>query len=214
MPADRPLEARVRARLTDLARLRPASDACAHPSGSTSPPTTTSGCPSHPRVTAAFVAGIERGGVRQHRVAAAARRARCLCGRRAAVRRVQGDRAVAVLLVRLPRQPRRADDAAGGGRRHLLRRAATTPASSTASRLSRAEARHLSAQRRRRRSRACSRRRPVRGHRFVVVESLFSMDGDEAPLAEYARICREHRRHADRGRGARRRRLRRARHAA
>ncbi len=32
---------------------------------------------------------------------------------------------------------------------------------------------------------------PCTGHRFVVVESLFSMDGDEASLVEYARLCRD-----------------------
>jgi 8-amino-7-oxononanoate synthase len=32
----------------------------------------------------------------------------------------------------------------------------------------------------------------AKGNRFVVVESLYSMDGDEAPLVEIAEICRRH----------------------
>jgi 8-amino-7-oxononanoate synthase len=32
---------------------------------------------------------------------------------------------------------------------------------------------------------------PAAGQRFVVVESLFSMDGDEAPLGAYAEICQK-----------------------
>jgi len=35
------------------------------------------------------------------------------------------------------------------------------------------------------------RRTPCSGHRFVVVESLFSMDGDRAPVGEYAATCEE-----------------------
>jgi len=33
---------------------------------------------------------------------------------------------------------------------------------------------------------------PCSGVRFVVVESLYSMDGDMAPLADYLAICRAH----------------------
>ncbi len=51
---------------------------------------------------------------------------------------------------------------------------------------------------------------PGGGQAFVVVESLYSMDGDIAPLRRLRGAVPGHRRGADRRRGARRRRLRRA----
>ena len=72
----------------------------------------------------------------------------------------------------------------------------------------RAQRRRRDAPRHRKRgSRVGSFFRPLRaesrGECFVVVESLFSMDGDEAPLADYAGDMRGDRRPPDRRRGAR-----------
>ena len=81
------------------------------------------GLAAHPRLQARHDRRRRAARLRQHRIAAAARRARGVLGGRTKVRRLQAHRTGALFLERLPRQPRRPDDAAGDRRRHLFGRA-------------------------------------------------------------------------------------------
>ena len=119
------------------------------------------------------------------RVAPAARRARA-SPRRAPVRPVQGHRAGAVFLERLPGQHRRADDAGRDRRRDVLGRAEPRQPDRRHAAVARPRGR-VSAQRRPAAGTAACRVVRRAGVRFVVVESLFSMDGDVAPLADTRR---------------------------
>ena len=148
------------------------------------------GLATHPRVTERMIDGGRARGRGQHWLAAAARRARGFARDRARFARFKGTERslyfssgyLANLAV-LTTFAEAGDVILSDERNHA--------SLIDGIRLSRGAARHLRAQRRRPslRARCSTDARRRRASAFVVVESLFSMDGDEAPLDEYAELC-------------------------
>ena len=189
MPADKTLEARVRARLSDLRgsellrTMRP-------PFGVDLSSNDYLRLSTHPRITAAFVSGIgsEGCGSTGSRLLRGERSAfvdveRRFAGFKATERSLyfsSGYLANIALLATLPE----ADDVIFSdelnhaslidGARLSRARRVIFPHNKPSALAQLIETTHCS------------------GNRFIVVESLFSMDGDDAPLKAYAHICRKY----------------------
>ena len=188
MPADRPLDARVRARLSDL-RVHDLLRTMRPPMGVDLSSNDYLQLSVHPRVTAAFAAGIvsEGAGSTGSRLlrgerdvfAAVERRFAEFKGTESALFFSSGYLANLAVLTTLPEA---GDVVFSDSLNH-----ASLIDGVRLSKADRVVFPHNDAP-------ALARlveSTPCTGLRFIVVESLFSMDGDEAPLAEYARICRE-----------------------
>ena len=148
---------------------------------------------------------------RPHRLAPAQRHDPAAPRARARDRRMDGHRGRARLHHRPPGQRRHARHDPRPRRHRRSPTPATTPRSSTAA-CCRAPSCARSATTASTSSRRCSSARSGDGGGvLVVVDGVFSMEGDIAPLPEIAELCAALRRAADGRRGARRRRARRAR---
>ena len=152
--------------------------------------TTTSGSPSTPRCVAAAHAAIDRWGT-------GAGAARLIVGSRPVHDELEtelatwkGTEAAVLFTHRVRRQPRGARHLRRARHPRVLRRAQPRVAHRRATAVARA-ARRLPPRRRRPRRRAAARARTT-PRAIVVSETVFSMDGDVAPVDKLAEVCAHH----------------------